>query len=87
MLTNRYSGGNISPLNFNCQAGETIMSEEMSKADARALLKVRNDSELADAVGRTRSAVSQWSDPLPEHAVTLVHAKAYAMRGKRVARR
>jgi len=49
----------------------------MTKQDAMDELGCETLTELADAVGVTLSAVSQWSDPLPPHAVRRVEARLY----------
>lgn len=38
----------------------------MKKADAFSLLKAKNNTEAARALGCTRQAVSQWPDELPD---------------------
>ncbi len=49
----------------------------MTKAEARELLGCDNDAQLAEALYLTLGGVSQWSDPLPEHAIRRVESRLY----------
>lgn len=49
----------------------------MTKKDAMDELGCENLTRMADVLGVSLSAVSQWSDPLPIHAVRRVEAKLY----------
>jgi DNA-binding transcriptional regulator YdaS (Cro superfamily) len=49
----------------------------MTKKRAMKLLGVDTLAALADALEVSPSAVSQWTDPLPKHAVRRVQAALY----------
>jgi len=49
----------------------------MTKQDAMDELGVETLAKLAEVLNVSPSAVSQWTDPLPEYAVRRVHAKLY----------
>jgi pyrroloquinoline quinone (PQQ) biosynthesis protein C len=49
----------------------------MTKQDAMEELGCDTLKELAEALGVTPSAISQWPDPLPDHAVRRVESRLY----------
>lgn len=49
----------------------------MTKQDAMDELGVETLAKLADVLGVSPAAVSQWADPLPPHALRRVHAVLY----------
>lgn len=58
----------------------------MTKQDAMEALGCDNLTQLADALKITNGAISQWSDPLPPHAVRRVEATLYRRISTRVKR-
>ena len=52
----------------------------MSKADAMHLLECESLSDLANLLGISLSALSQWPDPLSQNAENRVLAEAYRQR-------
>ena len=56
----------------------------MTKQDAMDEFGCDTLTQLADKLGVTLSAVSQWTEPLPEHAERRVHAALFA---KKLSRR
>lgn len=55
----------------------------MTKQEAMDELGVYTLAKLAEVLKVTPSAVTQWPDPLPEHAVRRVHATLYRRIPKR----
>jgi predicted transcriptional regulator len=55
----------------------------MKKQEAMELLEARTQTELADRLGISQAAVSQWSEELPEHAVRRVESQLYRRINKR----
>ena len=49
----------------------------MTKQDAMDELGCDTARQLADALNITESAISQWTDPLPEHAIRRVESAIY----------
>jgi len=49
----------------------------MKKSQAMELLGARTQTELADRLGISQAAVSQWPEELPEHAVRRVESRLY----------
>ena len=55
----------------------------MTKQDAMDELGCETLTQLADALGVSLAAVSQWSDPLPDSAVRRVESVLYRRKKRR----
>jgi len=49
----------------------------MKKTEAMERLGATTQTEFADRLGISQSAVSQWPEELPEHAVRRVESRLY----------
>ena len=58
----------------------------MKKQEAMDSLGCNTLTELAEAVSLSKGAISQWSDPLPPHAVRRIESVLYR-RARRVKHR
>lgn len=59
----------------------------MTKKQALKRMRCETQTELAQALGVTRSAVSHWPDPLPDYAIRRVKAALHDMRPANVKHR
>lgn len=59
----------------------------MTKKQALKRMRCETQSELAQALGVTRSAVSHWPDPLPDYAIRRVKAALHDRSGSNVKHR
>jgi hypothetical protein len=63
----------------------TVQHEQMTKQDAMDELGCETLTQLADTLGVSLAAVSQWTDPLPASAIRRVESALYRRnrRGRR----
>lgn len=59
----------------------------MTKKQALKRMRCETQTELAQALGVTRSAVSHWPDPLPDYAIRRVKAALHDRSGNNVQHR